>query len=244
VNRIGAASAVLALAAAGIAAGCTEPGTSASEDAPLPTIGLDGGLADIATIPSDVVADDADDLDSIVMIGDSITVASTPALEEQFAGLGFDDSAIEAVVGKRIAVSTGGNPSGVDVADFIVGADDGDSDGELWIVALGTNDVNQYGSPDEIAAVVNEMLDAVPDDVPLVWVETYYRSESDGAALINAIVTDRLARRGNSVVAPWNAFASGDGIVQSDGVHPTDAGTIVFADVVAATITDFLGLES
>lgn len=206
----------------------------------MPTIGLGGGLADIETIPSDVVADGADDLDSIVMIGDSITVASTPALEDRFAALGFDDMTIQAVVGKRIAVSTSGNPSGVNVADFIVGADDGDADGELWIVALGTNDVNQYGSPDAIAAVVNEMLDAVPDDVPLVWVDTYYRSESDGAELINAIVTDRLARRGNSVMAPWNVFASGDGIVQSDGVHPTDSGTVVFADVVGATIEDFL----
>ncbi len=234
---------MLVLAAAGVASGCTEPGTSASEDAPLPTIGLGGGLGDVETIPSDIVADGADDLDSIVMIGDSITVASTPALEEQFSSLGFDDQTIEAVVGKRIEVSWGGNPSGVDVAEFIVGADP-ESDGELWIVALGTNDVNQYGSPDEIAAVVNEMLAAVPDGVPLVWVDTYYRSESEGSELINAIVADRLARRGNSVMAPWNAFASGDGVVQGDGVHPTEAGEIVFAEVVGATIEDFLELTS
>jgi hypothetical protein len=240
VKPIGAACAALVLAAAAFASGCTEAGTSASEDVPLPTIGL-GDLGDVETIPSDVVADGADGLDSIVMIGDSITVASTPALEEQFASLGFEGPTIEAVVGKRIAVSSGGNPSGVDVAEFIVGADP-DSDGELWIVALGTNDVNQYGSPDEIAAVVNEMLDAVPDDVPLVWVDTYYRSESDGSVLINAIVTDRLARRGNAVIAPWNAFAAGDGVVQSDCVHPTEAGETVFADVVGATIQDFLDL--
>ena len=116
---------------------------------------------------------------------------------------------IEAVVGKRIAVSSSGNPSGVQVADFIAGVDEWRSDGQLWVVALGTNDVNQYSSPDEIAAVVNEMLDAVPDDVPLVWVDTYYRDEPEGAALFNAIVADRLSRRGNSVMAPWNAFAVG-----------------------------------
>ena len=81
------------------------------------------------------------------------------------------------------------------------------------------------------------MLDAVPDDVPLVWVDTYYRDEPEGAAVINAIVADRLSRRGNSVMAPWNAFAAGDGIVRSDGVHPTEAGTLVFADVVGATIS-------
>ena len=205
----------------------------------MPTIGLGSGLGDVETIPSDLVAENADEVDSIVMIGDSITVASTPALEEQFAELGYDDPLIQAVVGKRIAVSSASNPSGVQVAEFIVGSEP-DSDGQLWVVALGTNDVNQYGSPDEIAAVVNEMLDAVPDDVPLVWVDTFYRAEPEGAALINAIVADRLARRGNSVMAPWNAFAANDGVVQTDGVHPTDAGQVVFADVVAATITDFL----
>ena len=47
------------------------------------------------------------------------------------------------------------------VADFITGGDD-DHEGELWVVALGTNDVNQYGSPDELAVAVDEMLDAVP----------------------------------------------------------------------------------
>jgi hypothetical protein len=229
---------VLALAG-GAASACTEPGTSASE-APLPTIGLGGDLGDVETIPSDLVAENADDVDSVVMIGDSITVASTPALEDQFADMGFDVSAIEAVVGKRMVMSSPNNPSGVNVADFITGGGGGDSDGQLWIVALGTNDINQYGSPDEIAAAVNEMLNAVPDDVPLVWVDTYYRAESEGAALVNAIIADRLSRRGNSVMAPWNAFASGDGVVRSDGVHPTEAGTVVFADVVGATIDDFL----
>ena len=186
------------------------------------------------------MAENADEVDSVVMIGDSITVASTAELEDQFAELGFSSEVIEAVVGKRIVVSSSGNPSGVQVADFIVGSESGDFDGQLWIVALGTNDINQYSSPDEIAAVVNEMLDAVPDDVPLVWVDTYYRDETEGSELINAIVADRLSRRGNSVMAPWNAFAANDGIVRSDGVHPTRAGAVVFADVVGATIDEFL----
>lgn len=237
-----AAAAVVLIAGGGFAAGCSEPNTSASE-APLPTIGLGTDLGDVETIPSDLVAEGAEDIDSIVMIGDSITVASTPALEDQLSQLGFDDVSIEAVVGKRIAMSSTGNPSGVKVADFITGSAGGETDGQLWIVALGTNDVNQYGGPDEIAAAVNEMLDAVPDDVPLVWVDTFYRDEPEGAALLNAIVADRLSRRGNSVMAPWSAFAAGDDVMRSDGVHPSEAGTAVFAEVVGATIEDFLELS-
>jgi len=244
VNRIRAASAAVVLVVAGgLASGCTESGTSASDDPPLPTIGLGTDIGDVDTIPSGLVAEDPDAIDSIVMIGDSLTVASTPALEAQFTEMGFDDPVIEAVVGKRMAVSLTENPSGAEIASFITGADSAESDGQLWIVALGTNDINQY-APDELAAAVNEMLDAVPDDVPLIWVDTYYRDEPEGAAVVNAIVADRLSRRGNAVMAPWNVFASGDGMVRSDGVHPSEAGTLVFADVVGATIDEFLQRSS
>jgi lysophospholipase L1-like esterase len=228
----------------GVAAlsGCAgEPSSAADGNGPLPTIGLGSDLSDAATIPADLVADDAADIDSIVMIGDSITVASTPALEDRFAQLGFDDVVIEAMTGKRMAVSFGDNPSGADVARFVASADDADASGELWVVALGTNDINQYGGVDEIAASVNEVLAEVPADVPLVWVDTYYRDQSDGADLVNAVVADRLSRRGDAVMAPWNAFASGDDVLRSDGIHPSTSGTEVFADVVRATVEGFLG---
>ncbi len=221
--------------------GCTEPGTAASNDgAPLPTIGIGSDLSGAETIPGGLQADAGDDVTSIVMIGDSITMGSTEALQERFAAAGYDDVLIEAQGGKRMATSTGDNPSGVKVADFITGGDD-DHDGELWVVALGTNDINQYGSPDQLAGAVNEMLDAVPDDVPLVWVDTYYRDEPDGAAVVNTVVADRLARRGNAVMARWSDVAGGDGVVSRDGVHPTDDGHLVFADVVVSEVDDFLG---
>ncbi len=224
------------------AAGCAASSSSASSgDAPVPTIGLGSDLRDAATIPSGLVAEGAGDVDSIVMIGDSITVASTPALEKRFEDLGFDDVVIQAMTGKRMARTFGDNPSGVDVARFLARADDGDARGELWVVALGTNDINQYAGADEIAAAINEVLGEVPDDVPLVWVDTYYRAQSDGAQLINAIVRDRLSRRGDAVMAPWNAFASGDGMLRSDGIHPTKAGAEVFADIVGNTVESFLG---
>ena len=224
-----------------VVSGCSESGTAASDaEAPLPTIGLGSDLSGAETIPGGLEAEGADDVESIVMIGDSITVGSTDALKDRYAQAGYDDVLIEAQGGKRIATSTSDNPSGVKVANFITGGDD-DHDGELWVVALGTNDINQYGSPDQLAAAVNEMLNAVPGDVPLVWVDTYYRDEPDGAALVNTVVADRLARRGNAVMASWNAMAGGDGVVSQDGVHPTDDGHLVFADVVVSEVDEFLG---
>ncbi len=224
-----------------VASGCTEAGTAASnDDAPLPTIGLGADLSGAETIPGGLQADSADDVESIVMIGDSITEGSTAALYDRYAAAGYDDVLIEAQRGKRMVTSDRDNPSGVKVADFITGGDD-DHEGELWVVALGTNDVNQYSGPDQLAAAVNEMLDAVPDDVPLVWVDTYYRDQSDGAAVVNTVIADRLARRGNAVMARWSDVAAFDGVLSGDGVHPTDDGQLVFADVVVSEIDEFLG---
>lgn len=221
--------------------GCSESGTAASDvDEPLPTIGLGSDLSGAETIPGGLTAEGADDIDSIVMIGDSITVGSEAALEERYQAAGYDDVLIEAISGKRIAMSTSDNPSGVRVADFITGNDD-DHDGELWVVALGANDIGQYGSPDQLAGAINEMLNAVPDDVPLVWVDTFWRDQPDGAALVNTVVADRLARRGNAVMAHWSDVAGDDGVLQGDGVHPTDAGELAFADVVVSKVDEFLG---
>ncbi len=265
-----------------VAAACG--GESEASDAPLPTIGLETEFeAGSISGAADVRAIDAGSVETIVMIGDSITVASTPALEQGFADLGFDDVRIVSQTGKRMALSFGDNQSGAEIAAFMtlvpgerndddepsddddessdddepsddesdendesgrsddvqepLGPDHGD---ELWIVALGTNDINQYGDGAEVAAAVNEVLAAVPDEAPLIWVDTYWEDQSDGAAEINLIVADRLERRGNAVLAPWSAVAAEDGVMRSDGVHPSTDGTEVFAAVVVRTTADFL----
>jgi GDSL-like Lipase/Acylhydrolase family len=235
-------STALAVGAALVAvSGCTEAGTAASNDnAPLPTIGLGGDLSGAETIPGGLQADSVDDVESIIMIGDSITEGSIEELHDRYAAAGYDDVLIEAKRGKRMATSAGDNPSGVRVADFITGGDD-DHEGELWVVALGTNDVNKYSSPDQLAGVIDEMIDAVPDDVPLVWVDTFYRDQQEGAVFVNTVVADRLARRGNAVMAQWSEVAGSDGVLSGDGVHPTDDGQLLFADVVVSEVDEFLG---
>ena len=115
------------------------------------------------------------------MIGDSITKGSMPRLDERFELLGLDHL-IEAENGKRMAVSAPDNPSGAAVAAFLADNGDGDHTDEVWVVALGTNDVSQYSGPDEIAAAVNEVLTEVPDDAALVWVDTYFRDRPEDAA--------------------------------------------------------------
>ena len=232
---------VLALSGVALLAGCALPlpGEDATTSGTVDLsaeLGVEGDPGQLGTEGS--VAVDASAVDSVVMIGDSITKGSTPALEERFELLGLDTS-IEAQNGKRMAVSSGANPSGSSVAEFIANSSD-DHSNELWVVALGTNDIGQYSSSDEIAAAVNEVLDAVPDESPVVWVDTFYRDQAEQQDIVNRIIRDRVARHGNSVVAPWTEFATTEGVLSNDGVHPRTEGTEVFAFVVTDTVRAFL----
>lgn len=213
--------------------------TSNGADVPPPAIDVTGDPAAISGAANGI-ADDATGIDTVVMIGDSITKGATPALDERYELLGLGHL-IEAENGKRIAVSSPDNASGASIARFLAENGDGDHTDEVWVVALGTNDVGQYASPDEIAAAVNEVIDAVPDDAALVWVDTYFRDRADAAAELNAIVRERVARRGDSVIAPWTSFAPSEGVLTGDGVHPTSDGADVFAFVVTDTVRAFLG---
>ncbi|HUS41415.1 MAG TPA: SGNH/GDSL hydrolase family protein [Ilumatobacteraceae bacterium] len=227
------------VAAALVGCGANDSGpVSLSPAVPQPAIVVSGDPAAISGA-ADSNADAASTIDSVVMIGDSITKGSMAYLDERFGLLGLDHT-IEAENGKRMAVSSPSNPSGASVAAFLAENGDGDHSDEVWVVALGTNDVNQYASPDEIAAAVNEVLNEVPDDAAVVWVDTYVSELAEATDAINSIIRERVERRGDSVVAPWTAFVEGDGVLTRDGVHPTSGGADVFAFVVTDTVRAFL----
>jgi lysophospholipase L1-like esterase len=225
-------------------AGCAELTSSASNDAPVPTIGIGSEADGEVVVSSDARPTSNTVIDTVIMIGDSITVASTPVLQEVYEQLGFDEIIIESKQGKRTALSFGSNPSGVDIASFIVNSPDRDDDhsNELWVVALGTNDINQYGDAAERAAAINEMLQTVPAESPLIWVDTYFEDQSEGADAMNGSISDRVLDRGNSAIARWSSVAADDGNLRDDGVHPREQGSAVFANVISATIDDFLQL--
>jgi lysophospholipase L1-like esterase len=251
-------STLLAVVGLSVSACAGSTSSATGGDAPLPTIGLGSDIADGGQISggAEVRAVGTTEIDTVIMVGDSITVASTPQLETMFEQLGFDNVIIESKVGKRTALSFGSNPSGSQVAENIVNfihsigegdaqvtADDPfDHSNELWVVALGTNDIDQYSDPAERAAAINEMLQTVPDESPLIWVDTFFRDRPDGTAEINDTIRDRVSQRGNSVIASWSLVADDEGNLRTDGVHPREQGSIVFANVVGNAIIDFLQL--
>ena len=249
--------AVLAAVGLGMSACAGSTSSATSGDAPLPTIGLgsDVGAGGQVSGAAEVRAVGTTEIDTVIMVGDSITVASTTQLETMFEQLGFSNVLIESQVGKRTARGSGSNPSGSEVAENLVdlihsadidtSSDDDDPfdhSNELWVVALGTNDIDQYSDPAERAAAVNEMLQMVPDESALIWVDTYFRDRPDGTSEINNTIRDRVSRRGSSAIATWSAVADDDGNLRTDGVHPREQGSIVFANVVGNSIIEFLQL--
>ncbi|NKB39538.1 MAG: hypothetical protein GKR86_00515 [Ilumatobacter sp.] len=223
-------------------AACTSTSSEATDgvvQSPLPTIGLGSDIGQLSG-GADVRAIDADAVESILMIGDSITVGATTALEEQFQQLGFSDVRIVAQQDKRIGLTFGDNPSGADTATFLANDMDGKPAEQLWVVALGTNDIGQYKDVSDIIPVVESALAPIPDDAPVVWVNTYFEDRPSDTAEMNAAIEQVIAERGNATIGPWNVYAPADGVLRSDGVHPNAEGAVVFARVVTGTVANFL----
>jgi lysophospholipase L1-like esterase len=172
-------------------------------------------------------------VDSVAMVGDSITVGSMEALEQQFATLDLDDLEIDAESGRRMLRDdlTG---SGMAAVSEIV--DDGPPD--LWVIALGTNDVANYG-PDEYRPAIAELLAEVPADAPLVWVDTYLDEFPEESAAFNAELRAALAERGRATVVDWSAIAPDDGVL-FDGVHPSGYGIEQFATRVVGAVDQWM----
>ena len=103
----------------------------------------------------------------VVVIGDSITVASAPQIEAAAEELDVDVTVL-AEVGRRITV--GRQPAaGTDVLAEVLA----EGDPDLVVVALGTNDIGKYTTIAEYAGQIDELVGMLPEDQPLVWINTY-----------------------------------------------------------------------
>lgn len=168
------------------------------------------------------------------MVGDSITNGSEVELREQLATLGVDVSVIDAEDGRRI-VSEGMGGSGVQSVAMLAA-----NPPDLWVIALGTNDVDQYDGAEGYAPVIEELLAAVPPEAPLVWVDVYVESSPEASAEFNATLRDELEERGHATIVNWADLAAEDGVL-SDGIHPSGYGIEQFAEMVTRAVAHYTG---
>jgi len=225
---------VLLLAAAGVTGALLLRSDDAAVDsAQAPTGDLPAGdPAAVASSPDSVVPDDTE-ASSVAMIGDSITQGSEDALRFTFTVAGLDTIDIDGLTSRRIQLGGGkGQPeSGMQALERML---DAGIDPDVWVIALGTNDVGQYSDPEEYRRLVREVLDALPDDTPLVWVDVYRADHLDDTDVFNRILRDELDERGDATVVSWfdQASTRGDEILRKDGVHPNKQGNALFAGIV------------
>jgi lysophospholipase L1-like esterase len=188
------------------------------------------------TLPAPEIAE----IRTVAIVGDSITQGSDAELRFTLTASGITGLAIDGETSRRIEVGDGTGTPLSGIATLYGMLADGLSP-DAWVVALGTNDVGLYGDEAEYRALVRDVVDMLPAEAPLVWVDTYREQFLDDTETFNRVVREELETRGNAVVASWYAVAtSPDDVLQSDRVHPNDRGRAAFAALVAAGL-DALG---
>lgn len=180
-----------------------------------------------ATTPPDV------DLDVVAVVGDSLALSAVGEIEAEFARIGIDRVVVDARESRRMTAGSGDLPSGRSAIGRILG----DLRPDLWVIALGTNDVSSGADLEGFRDDVDEILAALPDDVPIVWVDIWIRDRRAEVVEANLELREALTgREAPSAVVAWYSAAAAPGNVIRDGVHLTEEGRTRFAGEIASAI--------
>lgn len=186
------------------------------------------GQAEFAAAPS-TLADDVPEMPrTVAVIGDSIALSAQDDVTGALESLDLDVVAYDAWEGRRMVNGDSSLPSGLTAIDELV-ADGVDPD--LWVVALGTNDVGAV-AVDSWRADIDAVLRALPAGDDVIWVDTWAESYDDYATDFNELLRDELRFCADCSVLDWHTAAAGDGLIIDDGVHLTDTGRIAFARLI------------
>lgn len=167
------------------------------------------------------------DMSGIVFVGDSITLASTHELQQL-----FPNCYIDAAISRHIQ---GGLPA---LQNF-------DAQGKLGnvvVVSLGTNGtIQEFGYYQEYA---QEILNYLGKDRKIFWVNIYYTPQSPYQAWLNTnhdYVKQLAADNENVFEVDWfSAISQHPEQIMSDGIHPREGGSQIYAQVIYDKIFEVL----
>lgn len=233
----GALAAVLVVLVAAAAWFATDGFGRGGAEAATPQVDTNGLPVGAAETPASSAADEpepglgvATDATSVVVVGDSITQGSANEIRYVMAGLGYTDITVDGVTSRRIATGGGGAPeSGTQAITRLL---DAGADPDVWVIALGTNDIGKYATSEEYGALVAELVELLPDDRPLLWVDAYRDDYVDDSEVFDEAVRAQLSDRDGTVVVSWFEVATAEPSLLRDGVHPTSEGRARFAGVI------------
>lgn len=171
--------------------------------------------------------------DTVAVIGDSIARSADPYLRAALEALGFEVVAYDAVESRRMVNGAGAVPSGKSAIDEVL---DRGEEPDLWIIALGTNDVGAATGTDAWAAAIDDLMEAIPNDADVMWVDTWLRPLDPAAVEFNATLRQELRRHRNTLAIDWHDRAATDGLITDDGVHLSESGRIEYARMIADAI--------
>ena len=170
---------------------------------------------------------------TVAVVGDSLTVAATDEINDALSRIGVRAVILDGRESRRMAVGSRGLPSGVAAIEGILG----ERRPDLWVVALGTNDVGAAVDADRFRTDLRETLAMIPPRDPVVWVDVWIRDRHDDVVEANTVLHGELSRRSApTVVVDWYSVGSIDGVITADGVHLTEAGQDRFATEIADAV--------
>ena len=174
----------------------------------------------------------------MAVVGDSLTLSAVEEIETALAAAGLRVVAVDGAESRRMARTAGGVSSGVDAVELIQAG----ADPDLWVIALGTNDVGAQSGDEVFREDVDRLLGLLPADVPIIWVDLWIRDMGDQVERANDSIRSQLAgRRGVAAVVDWHAHGEDPGIITGDGVHLTNEGQQLFADSMVNAIASTFG---
>ncbi len=97
-------------------------------------------------------------------------------------------------------------------------------------IFIGTN----YGEDEKVFRdYYTEILDLIGDRPVLLLTISRYKEEIDDA---NAVIRELAGEYENVSILDWSKLSSAEGMLRSDGIHPTDEGRIVLATSLAKAL--------
>jgi len=222
-------SGVEALGTQTLEVGDTVPTSARLEPSLLVPSEFEGVAAEIETLVEPTVERPS----TVAVVGDSLTKSADDEIVRSLVRRGFHVLAVDGVESRRMSRGSSGLPPGTDAVREIAST----SEPGVWVIALGTNDVASDESLDEFRAQMREVLDLIPADDPVVWVDLWIAGREEVVARANRMIRVELGRRaGGSAVVDWYSHGTEEGVITADGVHLTETGQDLFADSIAASI--------
>lgn len=171
--------------------------------------------------------------DTVAVVGDSLTVAAAEEITRSLSGVGVRAVIVDGRESRRMASGSRDLPSGVTAIETILDEHRPD----LWVVALGTNDVGAAVDAERFRSDLRATLATIPPGAPVIWVDVWIRDLLGDVVVANAMLHRELAARAApTAVVDWFTHATTDGVIAGDGVHLTEAGQVRFAAEIADAV--------